>query len=94
VVYRLHTKRRLTATPTARREAAGEMRGAHPELSERRACRLAGLGRSSYRYTRSKSEESGLRERLKKLAAERRRYGYRRLTVLLKRAGEIVNHML
>jgi putative transposase len=68
------------------------MRVAHPELSERRACGLAGLGRSSYRYQRRKSEESGLRERLKKLAAERRRYGYRRLTVLLNRAGKVVNH--
>ena len=79
-------------TPAARREAVGEMRAAHLELSERRACGLAGLGRSSYRYQGCKSDESGLRERLKKLAGERRRYGYRRLTVLLKRAGEVVNH--
>lgn len=63
------------------------MRAAHPGLSERRACGLTGLGRSSYRHRRRKSDESGLRERLKKLASERRRYGYRR-TVLLKRAGE------
>jgi putative transposase len=68
------------------------MRTAHPELSERRACGLAGLGRSSYRYRQQRSGESGLRERLKQLAAERPRYGYRRLTVLLKRAGEAVNH--
>jgi len=50
------------------------------------------LGRSSYRYRRQRSDESGLRERLKQLAAARRRYGYRRLTVLLNRAGESVNH--
>jgi putative transposase len=50
------------------------------------------LGRSSYRYQRQESDESELRERLKKLAGERRRYGYRWLTVLLKRAGEVVNH--
>ena len=68
------------------------MRAAHLELSERRAGGLAGLGRSIYRYRLRKSDQSGLRERLKKLAAERRRYGYRRLTVLLKRAGEVVNH--
>jgi len=68
------------------------MRAAHPELSERRACGLAGMGRSSYRYQSRDSEESELRERLKKLAAERRRYGYRRLTVLLNREGREVNH--
>ena len=63
------------------------MRAGHPELSERRACGLAGLGRSSYRYQSRESEEPGLRERLKKLATERRRFGYRRLTVLLNREG-------
>jgi len=79
-------------TPAERREAVGEMRAAHPELSERRACGLAGLSRSSYRYQCRETEESGIRERLRELAAKRRRYGYRRLAVLLKRAGETVNH--
>jgi putative transposase len=68
------------------------MKEAQPELSERRACGLAGLGRSSYRYRRRGSDEAGLRKRLKELAAERRRYGYRRLTVLLRREGQTVNH--
>lgn len=68
------------------------MQEAHPELSERRACGLAGLSRSSYRYPRQGADESGLRERLKELAAERRRYGYRRLTVLLRREGQALNH--
>lgn len=68
------------------------MQEAQPELSERRACGLAGLGRSSYRYRHRRSDESGLRERLKELAAERRRFGYRRLTVLLRRGGQAVNH--
>lgn len=68
------------------------MKAAHPELSERRACHLAGLGRSSYHYRPRKVDECGLRERLKKLAGERRRYGYRRLMVLLKREGREVNH--
>ncbi len=61
------------------------MRQAHPGLSERRACGLAGLGRSSYRYQRPGPDEAGLRKRLKELAVERRRYGYRRLTVNHKR---------
>ena len=68
------------------------MKAAHRELSERRACGLAGLGRSSYRYQRQGADECGLRERLKELAAERRRYGYRRLTIMLQREGWAVNH--
>jgi len=57
------------ATPAARREVVGEMRVAHPELSKRRACGLAGLGRSSFRYQPRKAEESGLTERLKQLVS-------------------------
>ena len=45
------------------------IRPAHPQMSERRACRLAGLGRASYRYGRRKSEEAGLRKRLQELGA-------------------------
>jgi putative transposase len=67
------------------------MRQAHPGLSERRACGLAGLGRSSYRYRRQGPDESDLLKRLKELASERRRYGYRRLTVWLRREGQGVN---
>ena len=63
------------ATPETKREAVGEIKAAHRALSERRACSLAGLGRSSYRCQRRKSEESGLRERFKKLAAERQSAG-------------------
>lgn len=61
-------------------------------LSERRACRLVGLRRSSCRYRGPQREEPKLRDRLRELAAERRRFGYRRLTVLLKREGWTVNH--
>lgn len=70
------------------------MRAAHSALSERRACELAGTPRSSYRYlVRRRREEvdQELRGRLRELAAERRRFGYRRLTVLLRREGWRVN---
>ena len=60
--------------------------------SERRACGLVGMRRSSYRYRRRPHEEVELRERLRVLAQERRRFGYRRLTVLLRREGCLVNH--
>jgi hypothetical protein len=64
-------------TPTDRREAVGVIRKAQ-ELSERRACELVGMRRSSYRYVR-REEWPGLRGRLGELAQERRRFGYRRL---------------
>ncbi len=60
--------------------------------SERRACGLAGITRSSCRYRGSGRDDGPLRERLRELAAERRRFGYRRLHVLLCREGWIVNH--
>jgi len=62
-------------------------------LSERRACRLVGMARTSCRYAPQRSEqEEKLRGRLRTLAGERRRFGYRRLTVLLRREGWAVNH--
>lgn len=59
--------------------------------SERRACQLAGVGRSSCRYQALRRDDPALRQRLKELAGERRRFGYRRLTVLLRREGWAVN---
>ncbi len=61
-------------------------------LSERRACGLLGVWRSSWRYQQRRPEEPLLRERLRELAYERRRFGYRRLHVLLRREGWAVNH--
>jgi putative transposase len=62
-------------------------------LSERRVCRLVGIGRSTLRYrSRPRPEEDSLRRRLHELAAARPRFGYRRLHVLLRREGVIVNH--
>lgn len=61
-------------------------------VSERRACRLLGVQRSVVRYQCRRSDPPGLRERLCALAAERRRYGYRRLHVLLRREQFMVNH--
>ncbi len=61
-------------------------------LSERRACEVVGIKRSSCRYAGRRPELGGLRGRLRELAQERRRFGYRRLTVLLRREGWGVNH--
>jgi putative transposase len=63
------------------------------QISERHACRLLGLGRSTYRYRgRRKERDAALRARLKELAAKRMRFGYGRLTAMLVREGILANH--
>jgi putative transposase len=78
-------------TPAAKREAVAHVRSAF-ELSERRACRIIGCVRMTVRYCSRRPQDTELRERLRALAHERRRFGYRRLHVLLRREGFIVNH--
>jgi putative transposase len=77
-------------SPQARREAVLVMQ-VEVELSQRRACGLIELYRATCRYQKRRSEGPPLRVRLRELAEERRRFGYRRLQVLLERerlAGE------
>ncbi|MDB5594039.1 MAG: family transposase [Hyphomicrobiales bacterium] len=57
-------------------------------LSERRACSLVGADRKMVRYQSCRPADSELRGRLRELANERRRFGYRRLFILLRREGE------
>jgi putative transposase len=61
-------------------------------ISERRACELLGVWRSSCRYKAKPDHDSELRTQLMELAGERPRFGYRRLGVLLGRKGQVVNH--
>jgi len=77
-------------TPAARREAAAYSRSEH-QMSERHACRVLGADRACVRYRAKRPDDAALRARLKVLAAERRRFGYRRLHVLLRREGHVVN---
>lgn len=78
-------------TPAARRAAVGLFRD-HHGLSERGACRLASLSRSTYRRRSQRQKaDQPLRERLLELAAERPRFGYRRLHVMLVREGWMIN---
>ena len=67
------------------------MRDAHG-ISERRACALLGADRSTVRYRSRRPVDEALRARLRSLAAERRRFGYRRLGLLLAREGLRPNH--
>ncbi len=60
-------------------------------LSERTACKLLGVERSSYRYEPRPDRNAELRAELIKLARQKPRYGYRRLHVLLERGGHEVN---
>lgn len=78
-------------TPAARREAVAHLCNAH-QVSERRACEAIGADRSSMRYRHRRPEDGAIRARLRELAALRRRFGYRRLHVLLKREGTHMNH--
>src|SRR3990172_229578 len=78
-------------TPAARRQAVCHA-GERWVLSERHACGLVGIARSSARYRTIRSGDEELRERLRELAGERRRFGYRRLYVMLRREGQMVNH--
>jgi putative transposase len=59
--------------------------------SERHACELVSIPRSSCRY-QSRGDDSSLQQRLVELAREKPRFGYRRLHVLLLRTGERINH--
>jgi putative transposase len=56
-----------------------------------RACRLVGLNRSSLNYQSKRPDDSTVRQRLREVAAERRRFGYRRLGWLLAREGHLMN---
>src|SRR5690349_1147106 len=74
-----------------RREAVLVMQ-VEVELSQRRACGLISLHRGTCRYRSRRPEDRQLRVRLRELAEVRRRFGYRRLLVLLQREGWQVNH--
>lgn len=56
-------------------------------MSERRACRVVGADRKSVRYRSTRGDDAELREKLRELANRRRRFGYRRLHILLRREG-------
>ncbi|MCC8960651.1 IS3 family transposase [Bradyrhizobium sp. Pear77] len=73
--------------PAAKRAAVAHLK-AVMGLSERRACTIVGADRTMIRYSSSRPPDAVLRGRLRDLAHERRRFGYRRLFVLLRREGE------
>lgn len=78
-------------TPAARREAVAHLQLVY-EVSERRACSALGADRTSVRYRSSRPDDAVIRTRLRELASIRRRFGYRRLHILLGREGIVMNH--
>jgi putative transposase len=77
--------------PAALRQATGEVM-AEMGFSQRRACRVVGLPRSNCQYRSLRAAPTELVARLRALATKRPRFGYRRLYVLLRREGQVVNH--
>ena len=73
--------------PAAKREAVAHLRGVL-EMSERRACTIVAADRKMIRYGSGRPPDTELRARLRDLANQRRRFGYRRLFILLRDQGE------
>jgi putative transposase len=61
-------------------------------VSERRACSILTIDRSSVRYRSTRPDDAMVRERMRAVAAVRRRFGYRRLQIMLAREGLVMNH--
>ena len=78
-------------TPTARRLAVGHVQDGFG-VSQRQACSLAGLSRSTCRYRSRRPGDDEVREKLRDLAHRRPRFGYRRLGIFLRREGYRINH--
>src|SRR5271167_663234 len=73
--------------PAAKREAVAHLRGVLG-MSERRACTIVAADRKMIRYRSHRPPDAELRMRLRDLANQRRRFGYRRLFILLRDQGE------
>src|SRR6059058_3298625 len=78
-------------TPAVRREAVAHLQVTY-KVSERRACSALGADRASMRYRGHRPDDEAARMRLRELASVRRRFGYRRLHIMLRREGIVLNH--
>lgn len=77
-------------TPAAKREASAHLQTSYA-VSQRRACSVLKIDRSSIRYRRQRSDDAYLRAKMREIASERRRFGYRRIHLMLKRQGIVMN---
>ena len=69
-------------TPDAKREAVAHACSEHG-VSQRRACQVLDVDRSMVRYSRVRPDDADLRKAIRDVAQERRRFGYRRIGVML-----------
>ena len=77
-------------TPDVKRDVVAHVCAQHG-VSQRRACEVLSLDRSSMRYRSVRPDDATIREAMKKVASERRRFGYRRIHVMLDRQGIVMN---
>jgi len=77
-------------TPAEKRRAVVYLCDEHG-VSQRRACDVLDVDRSSVRYTSTRPDDADLRKAMKEVASERRRFGYRRIHIMLERQGIRMN---
>lgn len=77
-------------TPDAKRKAVAHVVAVHG-ISQRRACEMLAVDRSSIRYRSIRPDDAAERSAMKAVAAERRRFGYRRIHIMLERQGIVMN---
>ena len=70
----------------------GLLRPDYPQCSVRRLCQLLAVAPSSYYYSTEDADDRELRDLIERIALEFPRYGYRRMSVELRRRGQVVNH--
>ncbi|MBB5704670.1 transposase InsO family protein [Ochrobactrum daejeonense] len=77
-------------TPDAKQDAVAHVCQAH-DVSQRRACSVLSVDRSSVRYRSIRLDDTHIRAAMRQVASERRRFGYRRIHVMLERQGLVMN---
>ncbi|MGR3659629.1 MAG: IS3 family transposase [Paracoccaceae bacterium] len=78
-------------TPDVRRKAVVQLMEVY-QVSQRRACDVLQVDRSSMRYRPRRGDDAELRNAIRRVSRERRRFGYRRIHVMVAREGVVVNH--
>ncbi len=76
--------------PAAKKQVAGYLQEQHGR-SQRKAAALVGSAPGVLRSVSKRKEDAPVKERLRELASERPRFSYRRLHVLLRRGGMLIN---